>query len=68
MGFKYELRLADGDDAGTLETAASENWQVGDMVIANGNRHYRVTAVLAPERLVEFVDGVESGLLEVEPL
>ncbi len=54
MGFKYELRLADGDDAGTLETAASENWKVGDTLIANGNRHYRVTAVLAPERL----DGV----------
>ena len=68
MGFRYELRLADGDDAGTFETAASENWQVGDTLIANGNRHYRVTAVLAPERLAEFVDRAESGVLEVEPL
>ena len=57
MGFKYELRLADGDDAGTFETSASENWQVGDTLIADGNRRYRVTAVLAPERLAEFVDG-----------
>ena len=70
MGFKYELRLADGDDAGTLETAASENWKVGDTLIANanGNRRYRVTAVLAPERLAEFLDGVECGVLELEPL
>jgi hypothetical protein len=68
MGFKYELRLADGDDAGTLETAASENWKVGDTLIADGNRRYRVTAVLAPERLAEFVDGVENGVLEVERL
>ena len=68
MGFKYELRLADGDDAGTLETAATENWQVGDTLIADGNRRFRVTAVLAPERLAEFVDGVENGVIEVEPL
>jgi hypothetical protein len=27
-----------------------------------------VTAVLPPERLAEFVDGVENGVLEVEPL
>ncbi len=68
MGVKYELRLADGDDAGTLETAATENWQVGDTLIADGNRRFRVTAVLAPERLAEFVDGVENGVIEVEPL
>jgi hypothetical protein len=36
--------------------------------VADGNRRYRVTAVLAPERLAEFVDGVENGVLEVEPL
>ena len=71
MGFKYERRLADGDDAGTFETAASENWNVGDTLIADGNRRYRVTAVLAPERLAEFLDGVEYGVLELslyEPL
>ena len=68
MGFLYELRLPDGDDAGTLETAAAENWQVGDTLIADGNRRYKVTAVLAPEWLAEFVDGVENGVPEVEPL
>jgi hypothetical protein len=67
MSFSFELRLADGDDAGTFETSASD-WKVGDTLIADGNRRYRVTAVLAPERLAEFVDGVENGVLEVEPL
>jgi hypothetical protein len=67
MGFVYALRLADGDDAGSFDTSASD-WKVGDTLIADGNRRYRVTAVLAPERLEEFVDDVENGVLEVEPL
>jgi len=37
MGFRYELRLADGDDAGTFDTAVSD-WKVGDVVIAAGPR------------------------------
>ncbi len=65
--FKFELRLADGDDADSFETSASD-WQVGDTLIADGNRRYRVTAELAPEWLAEFVDGVENGVLRVEPL
>jgi hypothetical protein len=36
--------MADGDDAGTFDTAVSD-WHVGDTLIADGNRHYRVTAV-----------------------
>ena len=60
MGFRYELQPADGDDAGSFETSASD-WKVGDTLIADGNRHYVVTAVLLPERLAEFVDGVENG-------
>jgi hypothetical protein len=65
--FKFELRLADGDDAGTFETSSSD-WKVDDTLIADGNRRYRVTAVVPVERLAEFVDGVENGVLEVEPL
>ena len=65
--FKFELRLADGDDAGSFETSASEG-QVGDTLIADGSRRYRVTAELAPEWLAEFVDGDENGVLRVEPL
>jgi hypothetical protein len=44
--FRFELRLADGDDVGTFETA-EPGWKVGDTLIADGNRRYHVTAVLA---------------------
>ena len=37
MGFRYELRLADGVDAGAFETSSSD-WKVGDILIADGNR------------------------------
>ncbi len=60
MSFSFELRLADGDDAGTFNTSASAS-QVGDTLIADGNRFYRVTAVLAPERLAEFVYGAAKN-------
>jgi hypothetical protein len=67
MAFRYDPRLADGDDAGSFDTSTSD-WRVGDTLIADDNQRYRVTAVLAPERLAKFLDGVESGVLEVEPL
>jgi len=40
MGFKFELRFADGDDAGCIETNEA-NWQTGDTLIGHGNRHFR---------------------------
>jgi hypothetical protein len=64
--YRSELKLADGDDAGTLDTNEG-NWQVGDTIIAHGNVHYRVTAVLPVERIGEFVDEPLYGVLEVEP-
>jgi hypothetical protein len=67
MSFAFELRLADGDDAGTFQTSASD-WKVGDTLIADGNRHYRVTAVILLEKIAEFVDGASNGVLEVEPV
>jgi hypothetical protein len=39
----------------------------GDTLIADGNRRYRVTAVIPLPRLEEFVDGARNGVLEVEP-
>jgi hypothetical protein len=45
MGFKFELRFADGDDAGSFETAEA-NWKTGDTVIAHGNRWFRVVSVV----------------------
>jgi hypothetical protein len=59
--------MADGDDAGTFETSSSD-WKVGDTVIADGNRRYKVTAVVPLEKIAEFVDGALNGVLEVEPL
>jgi hypothetical protein len=56
MSYRFELRLADGDDAGSFETSEAR-WQVGDSVIAYGNKRFRVTAVLPIERIAEFVDG-----------
>jgi hypothetical protein len=63
--FTFELRLADGDDAGTIAT--NEALRVGDVAIAHGNRRYRVTAVVPVERVAEFIDGPTRGILEVEP-
>ncbi|HEX4525475.1 MAG TPA: hypothetical protein VH108_01900 [Gaiellaceae bacterium] len=67
MSYRFELKLADGDDAGRLETSEG-NWQVGDTLIAHGNVHYRVTAVVPVERIAEFVEEPTNGVLEVEPL
>jgi hypothetical protein len=66
MGFKFELRLADGDDAGSFETSEA-NWQTGDTVIAHGNRRFRVVSVVPLERIAEFVDEPAYGVLVVEP-
>jgi hypothetical protein len=67
MGFVYALRLADGDDAGEYETGDA-GIQPGDEIRANGNRLMRVRAVIPAAKIGEFVDGVEFGVLEVEPL
>jgi hypothetical protein len=67
MAFRFELKLADGDDAGPIETNES-NWHPGDTVIAHGNRQYRITAVVPIERIAEFVDRPLAGVLEIEAL
>lgn len=67
MGFKFELKTVDGDDAGSFETAVP-NWQTGDMLIASGNVRYRVVSVIPAEKVAEFVDGPCVGVIEVEPL
>jgi hypothetical protein len=68
MTSTFELKTADGDDAGTLRTSEG-NWQPGDIVIAPGNCRYKVTAVVPLAAVEEFVvDGATAGLLEVEPV
>jgi hypothetical protein len=67
VGFKFELKTVDGGDAGSFETAVP-NWQTGDMLIAAGNIRYRVVSVIPAEKVAEFVDGPDVGIIEVEPL
>jgi hypothetical protein len=67
MGFRYELRLADGDDAGTFETTVPD-WQVDDVFRGEGNRQFRIRAIVPLERIEEFVDRPLYGVWEVEPV
>ena len=68
MGFKFELKTVDGDDAGPFEIAVP-NWQTGDTLIAAGNVRYRVVSVIPAELVAEFIDdGPHIGVIEVEPL
>ena len=66
MGFRYQLRLADRDDAGEAEYAYQPS--PGDLVYVNSARQMRVTAVVPFERIEEFVDRPLYGVLEVEPV
>jgi hypothetical protein len=61
--YAYGLRLANGDDAGTIAT--NRAFRVGDTVIAHGNRRYRVTCCRAGPP--SSIDGPARGILEVEP-
>jgi hypothetical protein len=47
---------------------AAPNWQTGDTLIASGNVRYRVVSVIPAEKVAEFVDGPNVGIIEVEPL
>jgi hypothetical protein len=67
MGFRYELRLPDGDDAGTFESTVSD-WQVGDEFRGAGNVRYRISAVIPLPLVEEFVDDAMCGIWEVEPI
>lgn len=67
MAYQYELKLPDGDDAGTFTTSECD-WHVGDEFRAAGNVRYRIRAIVPRERMAEFVDEPEIELWEVEPL
>ena len=66
MGFRYALRWADGDDAGTAEYP-DDGIQAGDEIRIDGNQLVRVRAVIPVELAAEFVDGALYGTLEIEP-
>jgi hypothetical protein len=68
VGFRFELKTVDGDDAGPFETAVP-NWLTGDTLIASGNVRWRVVSVIPAELAAEFVEGGPLvGVIEVEPL
>jgi hypothetical protein len=68
VGFKFELKTVEGDDAGSFETAVP-NWQTGDTLIAAGDVRYRVVSVTPGDRIAEFINEMElDGIIEVEPL
>jgi hypothetical protein len=67
MGFKFEPKTVDGDDAGPFETAVP-NWQTSDTLIAAGNVRYRVASVIPADLVAEFIDKASVGVIEVEPL
>lgn len=66
MGFRYQLRTATGDDLGQASYAMQI--QPGDVIHINGPERARVTAVVPAELAAEYVDDVEDGILEIEPL
>jgi hypothetical protein len=55
VGVKYELRFADGSDAGTFETNVYD-WNVGDEFIGNAKRRYRITAIIPVAHTDEFIE------------
>jgi hypothetical protein len=58
--FTYHLHLADGSDAG--EATYPQMIHPGEEIIARGNNHFRVLAVVP----IEDQDSPLAGLLQVE--
>src|SRR5689334_11413218 len=58
-GSQVALRFPDCSDAGTFATGVCD-WQVGDVFIGDGNRHYRIVA------MTDTAEGMAS-VWEVEP-
>lgn len=64
MGHRYQLRLADGSDAGEVEYGYQPT--VGDLIYVAGNKRARVTAFVPLELVEEFVRSPLYGILEIE--
>jgi hypothetical protein len=65
--YRVELVSRDGEILGSFQTS-EQRWQAGDEVIAHGTQRFRVVSVIPVERMAEFVDEPEGGVLEVEPI
>jgi hypothetical protein len=57
MGFRYELKTRDGDDAdgGTFESSRCD-WQPGEVFIGQRNTRWRIVSIVPLPLLEEFVD------------
>jgi hypothetical protein len=66
MGFRYQLKLTDGEDAG--EASYGFEPGPGDEVYVNGAQRMRVVSVIPAAIVGEFVDKPAYGMLEVEPV
>ena len=65
MTFRYNVKFADGDDAGEIEL--DQQAHAGEEIHLAGNRPVRILAIVPTERTGEFVGLPIDGLLEVEP-
>lgn len=64
--FGFGLILSSGDALGAVVSVGRQA-RPGDTIVVSGLR-YQVKSVIPVERIAEFVDAAENGLLEVEPL
>jgi hypothetical protein len=67
MGFRYQLRLADGSNMGEAQFPDSAI-RAGEQIRVDNNQLVRVLAVIDVDTIGEFVDGAVYGILEIEPV
>jgi hypothetical protein len=63
---RFELRYADGEDAGTFR-AAAPNWSTGDTFQTGDGRKLRILRTIPIDKVAEFVDKPAAAIWEVEP-
>jgi hypothetical protein len=62
---RFELRYADGEDAGTFQTVAPDRWS-GDIFRTGDGRKLRILRTIPVEKVAEFVDKPAAAIWEVE--
>lgn len=66
---RFELRYANGEDAGTFHTSAPD-WWAGDIFRTGDGRKLRILRTIPLPKVEEFVETTRplSGIWEVEPV
>jgi hypothetical protein len=62
---RFELRYADGEDAGSFRTSAPD-WWAGDIFTTGDGRKLRILRTIPIEKVAEFVDHPPAAIWEVE--